>query len=179
MPGTVAASGQRRVFHLHRQVCVPAPAMALCPGLLTAAPRRGVRARLSATEVSGSLLAAAAPRPPFPQPLPQFLELRTRRLQFLFQPLLSLYRLTVHSPVVARLPPQLQYLPLQLRHLAPARRRAASSTLPGPSHASSLSHRSRCVQPWHTGRPNVYCGGDHRRDGLPARDRGADHRPEG
>ena len=70
-------------FDLHRQVCMLAPAMACRPGWLT-----------------------AAPHPPFPQPLPQFLELRSRRLQFLFQPLLSLYRLAMHSAVVARLPAQ-------------------------------------------------------------------------
>ena len=89
-------------FDLHRQVCMLAPAMAWCPALLTAAPRRR-RGCLSAG-APGSLLAAAPPRPPFPQPLAQFLELRTRRLQFAFQPLLSLYRLAMHSAVIARLP---------------------------------------------------------------------------
>ena len=64
-----------------------APAMACCPALLT-----------------------APPRPPFPQPLAQFLQLRSRRLQFAFQPLLSLYRLAVHSAVIARLPAQFYYL---------------------------------------------------------------------
>ena len=100
-------------FDLHRQVCMLAPAMAWCPALLTAAPRRR-RGCLSAAGAPGSLLAAAPPRPPFPQALPQFLELRTRRLQFLFQPLLSLYRLAMHSAVVARLPALLYYLAPQL-----------------------------------------------------------------
>ena len=89
-----------------------APAMACCPALLTAAPRRR-RGCLSAG-APGSLLAAAPPRPPFPQPLPQFLQLRSRRLQFAFQPLLSLYRLAMHSAVVARLPAQFYYLAPQL-----------------------------------------------------------------
>ena len=96
-----------------------APAMAWCPALLTAAPRRR-RGCLTAAGAPGSLLAAAPPRPPFPQALPQFLELRTRRLQFLFQPLLSLYRLAMHSAVVARLPALLYYLAPQLGYLAPA-----------------------------------------------------------
>ena len=43
-------------FDLHRQVSMLAPAMACCPAVLTAAP----------------------PRLPFPQPLAQFLQLRTR-----------------------------------------------------------------------------------------------------
>ena len=89
-------------FDLHRQVSMLAPAMACCPALLTAAPRRR-RGCLSAG-APGSLLAAAPPRPPFPQPQPQFLQLRSRRLQFAFQPLLSLYRLAMHSAVIARLP---------------------------------------------------------------------------
>ena len=72
-------------FDLRRQVAVLTPAMARCPGLLTAAPRWR-RACLTTAAASGSLLAAATPRPAFPQPLPQFLELTTRRLQLLFQP---------------------------------------------------------------------------------------------
>ena len=115
-----------------------APAMAWCPALLTAAPRRR-RGCLSAAGAPGSLLAAAPPRPPFPQALPQFLELRTRRLQFLFQPLLSLYRLAMHSAVVARLPALLYYLAPQLGYLAPACRRAPIRTSPESSHTSFLS----------------------------------------
>ena len=84
-------------FDLHRQVWVLAPAMAWCPGLLTAPPRWRRCGGLSTAGAYGSLLAAAATRPPFPQPLAQFLELRTRRFQFVFQPLLSLYRLAVHG----------------------------------------------------------------------------------
>ena len=114
-----------------------APAMAWCPALLTAAPRHR-RGCLSAG-APGSLLAAAPPRPPFSQPLAQFLELRTRRLQFLFQPLLSLYRLAMHSAVIARLPALLYYLAPQLRQLSPARRRAATRIPPEPSHTSFLS----------------------------------------
>ena len=114
-----------------------APAMAWCPALLTAAPRRR-RGCLSAAGAPGSLLAAAPPRPPFPQALPQFLELRTRRLQFLFQPLLSLYRLAMHSAVIARLPALLYYLAPQLGYLAPACRRAAIRTSPESSHTSFL-----------------------------------------
>ena len=115
-----------------------APAMAWCPALLTAAPRRR-RGCLTAAGAPGSLLAAAPPRPPFPQALPQFLELRTRRLQFLFQPLLSLYRLAMHSAVVARLPALLYYLAPQLGYLAPACRRAPIRTSPESSHTSFLS----------------------------------------
>ena len=115
-----------------------APAMACCPALLTAAPRRR-RGGLSAAGAPGSLLAAAPPRPPFPQALPQFLELRSRRLQFLFQPLLSLYRLAMHSAVIARLPALLYYLAPQLGYLAPACRRAAFHTSPESSHTSFLS----------------------------------------
>ena len=48
-----------RLIDLHRQVCMLAPAMAWCPGLLTAPPRRR---RLSAAGAPGSLLAAAASR---------------------------------------------------------------------------------------------------------------------
>ena len=125
-------------FDLHRQVSMLAPAMACCPALLTAAPRRR-RGCLSAAGAPGSLLAAAPPRPPFPQALPQFLELRTRRLQFAFQPLLSLYRLAMHSAVVARLPALLYYLAPQLRYLAPACRRAPIRTSPESSHTSFLS----------------------------------------
>ena len=115
-----------------------APAMAWCPALLTAAPRRR-RGCLSAAGAPGSLLAAAPPRPPFPQALAQFLELRSRRLQFAFQPLLSLYRLAMHSAVIARLPALLYYLAPQLGYLAPACRRAATRIPPEPSHTSFLS----------------------------------------
>ena len=114
-----------------------APAMAWCPALLTAAPRH--RRGCLTAGAPGSLLAAAPPRPPFPQALPQFLELRTRRLQFLFQPLLSLYRLAMHSAVVARLPALLYYLAPQLGYLAPACRRAPIRTSPESSHTSFLS----------------------------------------
>ena len=114
-----------------------APAMAWCPALLTAAPRHR-RGCLSAG-APGSLLAAAPPRPPFPQPLAQFLQLRSRRLQFAFQPLLSLHRLAMHSAVIARLPALLYYLAPQLRQLSPARRRAATRIPPEPSHTSFLS----------------------------------------
>ena len=114
-----------------------APAMAWCPALLTAAPRRR-RGCLSAG-APGSLLAAAPPRPPFSQPLAQFLELRSRRLQFAFQPLLSLHRLAMHSAVIARLPALLYYLAPQLGYLAPACRRAAFRTSPESSHTSFLS----------------------------------------
>ena len=58
-------------FDLRRQVFVLAPAMACGPGLLTARPRRR-RACLSTPGAPGSLLAAGAPRPPFPQPQPQY-----------------------------------------------------------------------------------------------------------
>ena len=61
------------------------------------------------------------------------------RLQFVFQPLLSLYRLAVHSAVVARLPSHLYDLAPQLGYLAPARRRTAVRTPPESSHPSSLS----------------------------------------
>ena len=99
-------------FALHRQVCVLAAAMALRPALLTA-PSGSRGGCLGAVDALGSLLAplvTAAPRPPFPQPLAQFLELATRRLQLLFQPLLSRYRLAMHAAVIACLPAQLQYL---------------------------------------------------------------------
>ena len=105
----------------------------------TAPPRWRRCGGLSTAGASGSLLAAATTRPPFPQPLAQFLELRTRRLQFVFQPLLSLYRLAVHSAVIARLPAHFYYLAPQLGYLAPARRRAAIRTPPESSHPSSLS----------------------------------------
>ncbi len=149
-------------FNLYRQVCVPAPTMAWRPGLLTAAPRwRGGCLRSAATP--GSLLAAAAPCPAFPQALAQFLELGPCRLQFLFQPLLARYRLAVHPAVIARLSSQLYYLAPQLVHLALARRRAATRFPPEPSHTSFVAHRSGCVQRSHTGRPNVY---DRDEDGI-------------
>ena len=107
MPGGAAPlRGNVVCFHLHRQVCVLAPAMAWCPGLLSAPPRWRRGGCLGTAGSSGSLLAAAPPRPPFPQPLAQFPELRTRRLQFAFQPLLSRYRLAMHAAVIARLPAQ-------------------------------------------------------------------------
>ena len=56
-------------FDLRRQVWVLAQAMACGPGLLTALPRWRRDRCLSAAGAPGSLLAAAPPRPPFPQPL--------------------------------------------------------------------------------------------------------------
>ena len=82
MPGSGAAPGQRRVVRPAPAMCVLAPAMACGPGLLTALPRWRRGRCLSAAGAPGSLLAAAPPRPPFPQPLAQFLELRTCCLQF-------------------------------------------------------------------------------------------------
>ena len=136
-----------------------APAMACCPALLTAAPRRR-RGGLSAAGAPGSLLAAAPPRPPFPQALPQFLELRTRRLQFLFQPLLSLYRLAMHSAVIARLPALLYYLAPQLGYLAPACRRVHPSALileDRHARASTLMVSQLPVSSWHEviGEPTI------------------------
>ena len=138
-------------FDLHRQVSMLAPAMAWCPALLTAAPRR--RRGCLTAGAPGSLLAAAPPRPPFPQPLAQFLQLRSRRLQFAFQPLLSLYRLAMHSAVIARLPALLYYLAPQLRQLSPACRRAAF-TSQNPPTPHFLAHRSGCVPSSHTA--NIY-----------------------
>ena len=60
-------------FDLHRQVSMLAPAMACCPALLTAAPPRLPHCRRS---WFASRCRAAAP--PFPQPLAQFLQFRTR-----------------------------------------------------------------------------------------------------
>ena len=122
------------------------------PGLLTAfSGRRG--GCLGAVVASGTLFASvvtAAPRPPFPQPLAQFLELGARRLQLLFQPLLARYRLAVHLAVTARLPAQFQYLAPQLRHLAPARLRAATRTPPESSHISILDRPvGLCPAPSH------------------------------
>ena len=126
-------------FNLYRQVCMLAPAMAYGTGLLTAPARLRRRNCLSAAGVPGSLLAAAAPRPSFPQALAQFLELRTRRLQLGFQPLFALYRLAVHSAVVTRLPAQFHYLTPQLRYLVAARLRAATRSPPESSHTSCIS----------------------------------------
>ena len=134
-----------------------APAMAWCPALLTAAPRH--RRGCLTAGAPGSLLAAAPPRPPFPQALPQFLELRTRRLQFLFQPLLSLYRLAMHPAVVARLPALLYYLAPQLGYLAPACRRAPIRTSPESSHTSFLSTPFRlCPELPHRYTEYLHCG---------------------
>ena len=137
MPGSGAAPAQRRVLR-------PAPAgvhAGAGHGLVPRAADRGaaVSSGCLSAGAPGSLLAAAPPRPPFPQPLAQFLQLRSRRLQFAFQPLLSLYRLAMHSAVIARLPAQFYYLAPQLGYLAPACRRAAFRTSPESSHTSFLS----------------------------------------